>query len=138
MSADAAKAHIVLVEDNPADAYLLKLALEQNGIAFEMVQFQRGEDALLALSADNDAPVPDLILLDLNTPRIDGFEVLAGIRENPSLAGVPVAIFTSSSSPADKHRAALLGSTAYIPKPTQLAAFLRDVGGAVKELLARP
>ena len=80
--------------------------------------------------------VPDLILLDLNTPRCDGFEVLAKIRGNPGLSHVPVAVITSSSSPADRDRAGLIGSTSYLQKPTELDAFIRDVSRTVKTLLA--
>jgi len=133
------KRHIVLIEDNPSDVYLTNLALEESGLAFELTNFQSGADALAALcpaaGATNDPLIPELILLDLNTPRCDGFEVLARIRANAGLAHVPVAIITSSASPADKDRAALVGGTTYIQKPTELAAFLDGVGNAVKQLL---
>jgi len=131
--------HIVLIEDNPSDVYLMNLALAESGLVFEMTNYPNGADALLALCPPAGAPhpplVPDLILLDLNTPCSDGFEVLARIRGNAVLSHVPVAIFTSSSSTDDKHRAALGGATAYIKKPTQLKAFLDGVGIAVKQLL---
>jgi len=138
-----AKARIVLIEDNPSDVYLMGFALEQSGLVFELTNFQSGADALPILCPEPDSEqnsddllVPDLILLDLNTPGPDGFEVLARIRCNAELAGVPVAIITSSESPADKHRAKLLGASMYIQKPTQLTAFINDVGNAVKTLLA--
>lgn len=118
----------------------MRLALEENGLAFEMISFQSGADALLALcprpDVAQDSLIPDLILLDLNTPRVDGFEVLARIRSNARLAKVPVAVITSSASPADKHRAVLIGATAYIQKPTHLEAFMEGIGSAVKQLLA--
>ena len=134
----SSRPHIVLIEDNPSDVYLMRLALEESGLVFEMTNFQSGADALLTLipAAGTEPLIPDLILLDLNTPRSDGFEVLASIRANASLAGVPVGIVTSSASPADKHRAGLIGATTYIQKPTQLAAFMDGVGSAVKRLLA--
>ena len=139
-SGTSATAHLVLIEDNPSDVYLMKFALEESGLVFEMTSFQNGADALLTLCPDTGAEdkcfVPDLILLDLNTPGTDGFEVLARIRGNPSLADVPVAIITSSASPADKHRASLIGATTYIQKPTELDAFVKRVSGAVKQLLA--
>jgi CheY-like chemotaxis protein len=132
--------HLVLIEDNPSDVYLMKLALEESGLVFELTSFENGAEALLALcpesGAGNESLVPDLILLDLNTPGIDGFEVLARIRGNARLADVPVAIITSSDSPADKHRAAMIGATTYIQKPTQLDAFFKGVSSAVKQLLA--
>jgi CheY-like chemotaxis protein len=135
----AAGLHIVLVEDNPSELYLMKLALEESGLEFEITSFQTGADALSALCpAGSGGPAlpPDVILLDLNTPRGDGFEVLAGIRQNVRLSHVPVAIVTSSASPADKRRTELLGATTYIQKPTQLDAFLDSIGSAVREMLA--
>jgi CheY-like chemotaxis protein len=134
------KPHLVLIEDNPSDVYLMNLALEESGLVFEMTSFQNGADALLTLcpdaGAEHECFVPDLILLDLNTPGTDGFEVLARIRGNARLADVPVAIITSSASPADKRRASLIGATTYIQKPTELDAFVKRVSGAVKQLLA--
>lgn len=134
------KPHIVLIEDNPSDVYLVGLALEENGLEFELTNFQSGAEALPILCpavGATDPLVPDLIVLDLNTPGPDGFEVLARIKSNARLESVPVAILTSSESSADKRRAALLGATAYIRKPTQLKAFLDEIGSAVKILLAR-
>jgi chemotaxis family two-component system response regulator Rcp1 len=132
--------HIVLIDDSPSDVYLTKLALEESGLQFEMTTFHSGADALRALcpsgGAVSDPLIPDLILLDLNTPCSDGFEVLGRIRGNPGLSHVPVAIITSSNSTADQHRAALGGATTYIKKPTQLKAFIDSVSSAVKQLLA--
>jgi len=132
--------HIVLIDDSPSDVYLMKLALEESGLQFEMTTFQSGAEALLTLcpsaGAASDPLIPDLILLDLNTPCSDGFEVLGRIRGNPGLSHVPVAIITSSASAADQHRAALGGATTYIKKPTQLKAFVDSVSNAVKQLLA--
>jgi two-component system response regulator len=131
---------IVLIEDNPSDVYLTRFALEESGLVFEMENFESGADALVALCPAADALkkplIPDLILLDLNTPRCDGFEVLARIRGNPDLAHVPVAVITSSASPADRQRAALIGGTSYLQKPTELDAFIKGVSGTVRDLLA--
>jgi chemotaxis family two-component system response regulator Rcp1 len=80
--------------------------------------------------------VPDAILLDLNTPRSDGFQVLATLKQAPRFAGVPIAIITSSRATSDNHRARLNG-TRLIEKPSQLAAFLSTVGEAVKEMLEK-
>lgn len=119
--------------------FLIKLALERSGLAFELTNYPSGADALLALCpAPGEAPlplVPDLILLDLNTPRSDGFEVLAAIRGEARLSHVPVAVITSSASPADKRRAAGNGAAAYIQKPTELDAFIEEVGCAVRRIL---
>jgi chemotaxis family two-component system response regulator Rcp1 len=139
-SESAAVLRIVLIEDNPSDVYLMTLALEESGLKFDLTNFQSGADALLSLCPGAGSPsvsaVPDIILLDLNTPRSDGFEVLASIRGDDRLAFVPIAIVTSSSSPADQRRAESLGATTYIKKPTQLTAFIDDVGTAVRRVLA--
>jgi two-component system, chemotaxis family, response regulator Rcp1 len=132
-------AQIVLIEDNPADVYLVELALKESGVIYEMTKFKRGEEALQALcppegTADTSAFMPDAILLDLNTPKSDGFQVLIKMKLSPRLAHVPMAIITSSQATSDKHRTVLQGAR-YIQKPAQLEEFLNTVGHAVKEML---
>ncbi|MGH7962634.1 MAG: response regulator [Candidatus Binatia bacterium] len=136
MSQKLQTVRLVLVEDNPADVYLIKKALEENHIACEVTCFEDGEDALAALSAEGEgALLPDVILMDLNTPRSEGIEVLKALRQAPRLVNVPIGILTSSESPVDQQRTALLGVTHYIRKPPTLDDFLREVGQGVKELL---
>lgn len=140
MGNQSAVLNIVLIEDNPSDVYLMQLALEENGLNFELTNYQSGVDALRALcpsspGSRSTASVPDIILLDLNTPRSDGFEVLASIRADRRLAHVPVAIVTSSASPADQRRAFQLGADTYIQKPTQLNAFIDKVGAEIKRII---
>ena len=127
-------AHITLVEDNPADVYLVRKALQERGIAFELTCFENGEEALNSLSRQ-ERNQPDIILLDLNLPMTEGVEVLRRIRSMPELVNVPIAILTSSASPADIHRTELLGVTRYISKPIALDDFLREVGRQVEEML---
>jgi two-component system response regulator len=127
-------AHITLVEDNPADVYLVRKALEERGIAFELTCFENGEEALNSLSRQ-ERNQPDIILLDLNLPMTEGVEVLRRIRSMPELVNVPIAILTSSASPADIHRTELLGVARYISKPIALDDFLREVGRQVEEML---
>ena len=127
-------ARIVLVEDNPTDVYLLNQALHQRGIQFDLVQYEDGEQAINAISSDTDLK-PDLILVDLNLPRREGFDVLAKVRQTPRLVGVPVGVFTSSNAAKDRHRIALIGVERYIHKPATLEAFLTEVGAAVEDML---
>lgn len=128
-------ARIVLVEDNPGDVLLFEMALKENGIPCELTVFENGMEALRKLSGpDAQAFVPDAILLDLNTPRCDGFHVLIQLTQSPHLSHVPIAILTSSKASSDKHRAALQ-SVRFIEKPSHLEEFLATVGGAVKEML---
>lgn len=126
--------HIVLVEDNPADVYLVKRALREKRIEFVMTCFEDGEKALKALSGGSDE-VPDIILLDLNLPITNGVEVLETIRAIPELADVPVAILTSSESPSDMERATVLRAARYIKKPSTLDDFMREVGQGVESML---
>ena len=131
---------IVLVEDNPADVLLVQKALEANGVACAMTQFDNGLEALKALcppeGADTNLFVPDAILLDLNTPKSDGFNVLVRLKNTPYLAGVPIAIITSSQARSDRARSDVLGAVRYIQKPSDLDEFLSTVGRAIKEMLA--
>ncbi len=127
---------IVLVEDNPADVYLVKRALREKGIECEMTWFEDGDKALKALSG-HGSEAPDLILLDLNLPKTDGVKVLGTIRAIPELADVPVGIITSSESPADMHRTAALGAARYINKPSTLDDFMREVGQGIASILSR-
>jgi len=129
--------HIVLIEDNPADVVLVKLALQESGIAYCLTEFETGREAVHVLCSPNESTfVPDAILLDLNTPSTDGFEALHQLKDCPRLAPVPIAILTSSRARSDKHRAAIQGAR-YIEKPTHLHDFLTSVGQAVQEMLVR-
>jgi CheY-like chemotaxis protein len=127
-------AHITLVEDSPADVLLVRKALQERGIAFELTCFENGEEALKSLS-QQERNEPDIILLDLNLPMTEGVEVLRRIRTMPELVNVPVAILTSSASPTDIDRTKSLGVTRYISKPMALDDFLREVGRQVEEML---
>src|SRR5882757_3430356 len=132
-------AKVVLVEDNPGDVLLVELALEENNVACEIIRFSDGEEALRSLCAPNGSDAngfrPDVILLDLNTPKSNGFDVLKQLKETPHLAGVPVAIVTSSRALSDKQRAEQLGAARYVEKPSELDEFLSEIGQAVKEML---
>src|SRR4051794_6805686 len=122
-------AQIVLIEDNPADVLLVEMALKENGIPCELTRFANGEDALRVLCATDGATTlhPDAILLDLNTPPSDGFQVLIKLKQHPRFADVPIAIVTSSHATSDKHRSQLQG-TRYIEKPLHLEEFLATIG----------
>jgi CheY-like chemotaxis protein len=127
---------IVLIEDNPADVYLVRLALKENDVHCQMTIFANGQEALSCLCQPAQTQfVPSVILLDLNTPKSDGFEVLIRLRGTPHLANVPIAIITSSQATSDKARTARLGVVRYIHKPSQLNEFIATVGQAVKDML---
>jgi two-component system, chemotaxis family, response regulator Rcp1 len=126
---------ILLVEDNAGDVYLLEETLKRREIDYEITHYEDGEQAIRALRRD-DCLIPDLILLDLNLPRREGFDVLQTIRSKPAMVGVPVGILTSSDAARDRHRVALSGGERYIHKPPTLEEFLDQVGQAIEDMLA--
>ncbi|MGD1060564.1 MAG: response regulator [Methanomassiliicoccales archaeon] len=113
---------ILLIEDNPEDARLVKECLFQERHSAELTIAKDGECALgiLAEGAEGRRPLPDLVLLDLNMPRIDGHEVLAEIKKSPELRSIPVIVLTSSSCESDVRQAYDLQASSYIVKPGNL------------------
>ncbi len=130
---------ILLIEDNPADVFLIREALRSHKVDSEIEWLADGDRAVERIGHFGGAtPPPDLILLDLNLPRMEGKEVLAHIRENSHLDHTRVAILTSSDAEHDRVETASLGANGYIIKPPTLDEYLR-VGVAIRELLeARP
>lgn len=118
-----------MVEDSPADRRLFQLqCANRYPLRLEMVA--DGERALAMLAAESE-PF-DLILLDLNLPKVHGFEVLAAIRESATHRRCPVVILTSSGSADDVVRAYELGASCFIQKPTDLDRYT-EMGTAMLE-----
>jgi CheY-like chemotaxis protein len=118
--------HILLVEDNPNDVVLLKNAFEKASFSAETAVVEDGDQALdyLRHRAPFDAASrPDLILLDLNLPTKNGYEVLVEIKNDPDLKRIPVVILTTSSSMNDIVQSYDQYANAFITKPTDFAAF---------------
>ena len=128
-------AQILLIDDNTADVLLLEKSLQARNIPYNLVRYLNGEVAMRAIS-EGRTGVPDLILVDLNLPGRDGFDVLNTVRMAPHLSGVPMGVFTSSNATKDRHRSHLIGVERYISKPPTLDEFIDEVGKAVQELLA--
>ena len=130
-----APALILLIEDNPADVFLIKEALRTHGVDYKLEWVSDGEEAINHIeSLDEFSTPPELIILDLNLPKVDGKDVLAHIRRKPRLLTTPVAVLTSSDSPHDRREAASLGATCYMKKSPALDEFL-TVGATIRELL---
>lgn len=114
---------VLYVEDNADDFALLKLASQKCGMPFSLQHAEDGEQAVAYLDgsrayADREEyPFPDLVLLDLKMPRLDGFEVLQWIRRNPATKALPVVVLAGSSFRADIRRALELGANSYAAKP---------------------
>lgn len=121
---------ILLVEDNPGDIRLIVEVLKEGKIHNNLSVVEDGEEALAYLRREGsyrDAIVPDIILLDLNLPKINGTEVLAEIKKDPLLKYIPVIILTTSEAEQDILRAYDLHANCYITKPVNLEQFLTVV-----------
>ena len=124
---------ILLVEDSETDAELTLEALKQGKLQNTVHHVKDGEEALRYLRCEgefSDARRPDLILLDLNMPRVDGREVLRQVREDESLKVIPIVVLTTSSHDKDILESYGLSANSYIVKPVSLNSFF-DV---VKEI----
>jgi CheY-like chemotaxis protein len=136
----AKPARIVVVEDNEPDLILIREALRMTGVQCRITHFKDGAAALAGLerTGRNSEPIPDLIFLDLNIPKVAGLEVLASARSMPALEKVPIVILTSSQSQDDRSQSLGLGATSYVSKPFELNAFLIVVGETARNLLSKP
>src|ERR1700693_6661703 len=123
------ESRIVIVEDNPADVLFVREALKHHRIAFSLEHYVSGDDALKALAAMQEAP--DLILLDINLPRVSGFELLKRVRSHEVLANVPVAIITSSVAAADKSTGQRIRAGGFIFSPPGSEGGITGGGGGV-------
>jgi CheY-like chemotaxis protein len=123
---------ILLVEDNPSDVLLTQIAMKECKIANRLHVAKDGEVALQFLRRTGDAgdaPRPDLVLLDLNLPRMDGRELLREIKSDPALRTIPVVVLTTSDAEGDVVRSYDLHANAYITKPLDMEQFIRVVRG---------
>ena len=121
---------VLLVEDNPGDVELTVEALEESKLLINLSVAGDGEQALRFLKRQGeyaDAPLPDLILLDLNMPRMDGREVLAQIKQDEKLHRIPVVVLTTSEAEHDILLTYDLHANCYITKPVDFDQFTRVV-----------
>ena len=121
---------ILLVEDSPGDVRLTREALRDAKVQNNLHVALDGIEAMKFLGRDGahaDAPRPDLILLDLNLPRMSGREVLEQIKQNASLKSIPVVILTTSAAEEDIIRSYQLHANCYITKPVDIDDFLNAI-----------
>jgi two-component system, chemotaxis family, response regulator Rcp1 len=121
---------ILLVEDSPADVRLTREALKDAKVLNDLHVASDGVEALAFLRKEGPhagAPTPDLVILDLNLPRMDGKEVLVALKGDPSLRHIPVAVLTTSAEEADVYETYDLGANCYITKPVNLDQFIQVV-----------
>jgi CheY-like chemotaxis protein len=113
---------ILLVEDQEDDIFLIRKAFAKAGLSNPIYVVRNGEEAVAYLMGDrpftnrSEYPLPDLILLDLKMPRLDGFETLSWIRRQPGIRSIPVVVLTSSEELRDVNRAYSLGANSFLVK----------------------
>ena len=129
---------ILLVEDRLDDVSLITRSLQKAGVVNPLQVVRNGEDAIAYLKGEgkfanrDEFPLPELVLLDLKMPGIDGFEVLSWIRMEPGLSGLRVVVLTSSEQIKDVNRAYALGANSFLVKPmdfnhyVEMGAFIYD------------
>ena len=121
---------ILLVDDDEGDVLLTQKALKKGKISNSLSVARDGVEALQFLRNEGefkDAPRPDMILLDLNMPRMDGRETLAEIKKDPELKTIPVIVLTTSDADQDIVKSYDLQASCYVTKPVDLAQFTRVV-----------
>jgi len=117
---------VLLVEDSPGDVRLTQEAFRDANPSIKLHVAVDGVDAMQFLRREGDhvnAPRPDLVLLDLNLPKMDGREVLAQIKDDEDLGMIPTVILTTSEAEADIRKSYQLQANCYLSKPVQLDAF---------------
>ena len=121
---------VLLVEDDPGDVLMTQEAFEDYKVKNQLHVATDGVEAMAFLRREGknaDAPRPDLVLLDLNLPRMDGREVLHEIKSDPELASIPVVILTTSEAEEDVLRSYSLHANAYVTKPVDFERFIQVV-----------
>jgi CheY-like chemotaxis protein len=128
--------NLLLAEDNLPDTLLVREAIRMENLPLEIFIVSDGQKAIEFIEraeSDPEAPCPQFVLLDLNLPKRDGFEVLDRLRASTKCKDVPVVIVTSSDAPADLKRATERGA-GYFRKPPSYQAFLK-LGTVLKQLM---
>lgn len=122
--------HILLVEDSASDAFITKSTLSDCEFICTLNVVTNGEEALDYILNNNNNlnnPQPDLILLDLNLPRLSGFEVLRKLKSSPVTSHIPIMVLSSSNSKMDMEVADRLKANFYMVKPLELDVFLMNI-----------
>lgn len=115
------KKKILIIEDNEQNIYLITFLLEKNG--FLVIQARNGMDGISMANAEQ----PDLILLDIQLPVMDGYAVARELRKGQALQSTPIIAVTSFAMPGDKDQAILSGCTGYIEKPIDPDKFVSQI-----------
>jgi CheY-like chemotaxis protein len=127
---------IFVAEDNATDVFLVRYALEKEGIDCQLHVVSNGEQALRFLDdvESDTAPCPHLLVLDINLPRVGGWEILERLRKSTKCSSLPVIIMSSSNSAVDKERARRLSLAHCFTKRADLKEFMK-LGALMREVL---
>ena len=117
---------ILFVEDNPQDVRLLKYALSQLDNQVNLVHYPDGQELLAALPKLYAANIA-CVLVDLNMPLVNGFEVITELRANEDFRHVPIIVFTNTNSNEERVRCYTLGANAYVQKPLEIEELVKAV-----------
>jgi CheY-like chemotaxis protein len=118
---------VLLVEDDPGDVLMTREAFQDYKVHNQLHVVNDGEQAMAFLRQEGDyagRPRPDLVLLDLNLPRMDGRQVLHAIKSDPELSSIPVVVLTTSEAEDDVLRSYSLHANAYVTKPVDFERFI--------------
>ena len=118
---------VLLVEDDPGDTLMIREAFADNKVRNSLTSVTDGVEAMRFLRREGeyaDAPRPDLVLLDLNLPRVNGRELLQQIRKTPGLQTVPVVVLSTSNRLEDVRDSYALGANTYVEKPQDFNRFV--------------
>ncbi|WP_152192084.1 response regulator [Georgenia satyanarayanai] len=121
---------VLLIEDDPGDVLMTEEAFADYKVANQLTVVADGESAMAYLRKQGEyasAPTPDLVLLDLNLPRMDGREVLGELKADPELRRIPVVVLTTSDAEEDILRSYNLHANAYVTKPVDFERFIEVV-----------
>ncbi len=122
--------HFLLVEDDDDHAELIRMNLAESRIGNTMDRVSDGEEALAYLRREGafaDRPRPDVVLLDLKLPKVDGHEVLAQVKSDDALRCIPIVVLTTSQAEADRAQAYFNHTNSYLVKPVDFAQFQKMV-----------
>jgi CheY-like chemotaxis protein len=126
------------VEDDDSIAFLLRAALEEMGASISVYRVSDGEQALAFLHQSGryrGAVQPELILLDLNLPKVDGWDVLQAIQQDEILRAIPVVVCSASPRKEDRERALSAGAQRYVVKPAKFSLWLDEIRSALTSFL---
>ena len=127
--------NVLLVEDNPGDAELTRQSLEASKLSVRLTVVDDGEKALKYLrraAPYQKAEKPDLVLLDLNLPKLPGGEVLKAMKGDKALRGIPVVVLTTSEEESEISRCYAEGANCYVVKPVDFESFM-EIVSAIEE-----